>query len=258
MAQHKSRAFIVSSVDYRETSKLIHILCEQEGRISLIGRGLRAPKSRKTPATAPFTLAQITYNMKEGETLGLLTGIEPERMFTGIRTSLESYALASYWFEIVRTAAQPRLASPEFFELTESFFNSLDNPRGLSDFTVWHFGRLLQALGFGAGFHECAVCGKSDLLEHFDASVGSTICARCALPRRRYLPVNCGGHGQVAAALFSEAQPRQPAPLAGEQMLPFFLILHELLTMHLEQPLRSFRFVTDVLSSAGPVSRGRQ
>lgn len=244
---------MISAADYRETSKLIHLFCENEGRISLIGKGLRSPKSKKATAAEPFSLTQVTYHLKEGETLGLLTGIETERTYAGVRAHLESYALASYWFEIVKTAAQARMASPEFFGLTESFLTSLEEARGVSDRTVWHFGRLLQALGFGAEFAECALCGATDLLEHFDPALGATVCARCAQPRRRYLPV-AREDQRPLARLFGEAEPASLSLLTNQQLLPFFLILNELLTLHLDQSLRSFRFLRDVLS---PVRPGR-
>lgn len=246
MARHKSRAFIISAADYRETSRLIHLFCENEGRISLIAKGLRSPKSKKATAAEPFSLVQVTYILKEGETLGLLTGIETERIFPGMRARLESYALASYWFEIVRTAAQARLASPEFFGLTESFLESLEGAEDLTELSAWHFGRLLQALGFGADLEACGRCGTEKQLEHFDPALGATVCVRCAEPRHRYLPLARESAG-LLSPLFSGRRPDSTAPLAAQARLPFFLILNELLTIHLDQTLRSFQFVKDVV-----------
>ena len=194
----------------------------------------------------PFSLVQVTYILKEGESLGLLTGIEPERIYPRMRSRLESYAMASYWFEIIRTAAQARLASPEFFELTESFLESLEGDAVLSEESVWHFGRLLQALGFGANLEACGLCGASETLDYFDPALGTAVCARCTQPQRRYLPLANGSAGMIKA-LFSEHRPATALPLAEQARLPFFLILNEILTIHLDQTLRSFQFLKDVV-----------
>lgn len=257
MAQHKSRAFVISAADYRETSKLLHLFCENEGRISLIAKGLRSPRSKQATAAEPFSLAQVTYKLKDGETLGLLTGIETERTFAGVRSHLESYALGSFWLEVVNVASQARLASPEFFGLTESFLTALGRSGEPTREVLWHFGRLLQALGFGADFASCAECGAEDLLEHFDPGLGSTVCARCAQPRRRYLPVAGPARGQLSLILSSRF-PADPLSLPSREVITnCMVLLNELFTLHLDRQLRSFRFVQDVFTPPAPLARTR-
>ena len=73
MAQLKTRAFVIDSTPYRETSRLLHVFCSGEGKMSLVARGLQSAKSKKATAAEPFNLVQIGYTAKEGASLGSLT-----------------------------------------------------------------------------------------------------------------------------------------------------------------------------------------
>ena len=161
MTMHLSRAFVLSSADYRETSRLVQMFCQNEGRISLIAKGIRSAKSPKAQLLDGFNLLQVKYNLKDGETLGLLTGLEVEKVFGSIRADLSAYARASYWFEIIKIAAQGRLASPAIFATTEKFLTAFEHDaKGVSPdqatsesmFTGFLI-TLCEQLGFGLHLH---------------------------------------------------------------------------------------------------------
>lgn len=249
MPPFKSRAFVLNSVDYRETSKLLHLFCEKEGRISLIAKGLKAPKSRKATAAESFNLVQITYTLKEGATLGLLNGIEPERVFSSVRNRLEAYAMASYWFEIVSHASQARLASPEMFVLTESFLGTLDEERELTTMDAWHFARLLRELGFGAVFGICSNCGRTDTVELFDVRAAATICPQCAGATGRYYRVPASA-AEALKQVFAQ-QRSFPRPLNAEEAAAFLALLGSLFSLHLDQRMRSFEFMRGIVMPGG-------
>src|SRR5690554_3175760 len=124
MAMHEGLALVLDAKDYRETSSLVRLLTAEEGRISLIVRGLRKAKGGGGPATIQsFSLVRVRYTLKEGATLGNLVGVELENPFPVARKSLEAYALISYWFEILKEASQPRENVEKVFRLTLDFLN---------------------------------------------------------------------------------------------------------------------------------------
>ena len=54
-------AFLLHARPYRETSQILDILSQNYGRIGLVAKGSRRPKSRWKNALRPFQLCQMYY-----------------------------------------------------------------------------------------------------------------------------------------------------------------------------------------------------
>ncbi len=246
-----SRAFVLSAGEYRETSTLLRVMCEREGVISLVGRGLRSPKSRRGAAAQPFTLANIAYSLREDSTIGTLSGIEVERQFANLRGNLECYAVGSFWLEVLTVAVPPRAAPGPVFDLTVRVLEALDAGPAGSGAVVACWCRLLEELGFALQFRTCARCGGRENLNHFDVHRGGVVCSGCAGGRRLF-PVGEG----VTDTLARISQ--EPGPLPGTvptRVLDSFLrLMRDVLEAHLDSRLRSYEFVEQCFR---PPHRGR-
>lgn len=82
--------WLLSRRPYRETSELLEVLTREHGRVGLVARGSRGPKSRQRGVLAPFRPLLLSW-LERGE-LGSLTAVESagpdaqlegERMFHG-------------------------------------------------------------------------------------------------------------------------------------------------------------------------------
>jgi DNA repair protein RecO (recombination protein O) len=74
MRVQSQQAFLLHSRPFRETSLIIEVFSRQYGRVGLLARGVRNPKSRKRALVMPFQPLLLGWSGK-GE-LPLLTGIE--------------------------------------------------------------------------------------------------------------------------------------------------------------------------------------
>lgn len=247
MGNVKSRAFVMSVSEYRETSAILHLLCETQGRVALVGRGVRSPRPKKPVLPDAFTLVQITYTLRADASMGNLLTIEPERSYATLRTRLEAYALANYWFEVIRCAIPERDPVPRLFSLSEGFMACLDGSDSFTYGTAWHLARLLDELGFGIRLSTCVHCGTPAFLEHFDVASGAAVCIRCARPAADYFPLGGRGLRQLADALGQEQPPQ--APVADRRAKLLFLdLVNEFLAVHLERRMRSFSFLKTALA----------
>lgn len=247
MAQKKSRAFVLDLTEYRETSMLLHVLCQHEGRISLVARGLRSPK-RKGTLPEPFTIVQIRYVIKNDATIGTLVGIETERLFPGIRANLGAYALANFWLEIVNTGSLARQATPELFSSTEMVLDLLDHDGEVSPRLIWHLGQLLRALGYGLEFGRCGLCGGTSALEHLDLAEGMTVCTGCALPGKTYYPLEDALARIVGAAMHGDSPPAANVPLETRRARSVLVMIEQFLRFHMEHRFRSLGFLLDTMN----------
>jgi DNA repair protein RecO (recombination protein O) len=245
MATTKDRAFVLDAADYRETSTLLRLLCEREGRVALVARGLRSEKSRKGAAAQPFNLVQVTYSLREGATMGNLAAIDLERQPQRLRERLDAYAVAAFWFETVNVSAPARLPAGEMFGLTGALLLALETEPVRSVRVLWMWFRLLDALGFGASVGACGSCGRGVGLMHFDMRQCCAVCSRCAQSGRRYFPLP-----EAAPALLAALDGRE-VPAAGVMGdaagNALYLLLHDLLARHLDTAFRSHRFLAEML-----------
>lgn len=228
MPRFEDRAFILGVADYRETSKLLRLLTESEGKLSLIARGFASPKSAKSAAVEPFALVRVTYTIRSNSTLGTLSAVELERVCHAVRTDLRAYALANYWFEVLALATQPNLPAHEVFVLTEQMLCALDGTPGPEPPILAHLARLLEALGFGMQLSRCGECGAVSLLSHFAIESGCAICSRCTRPGCEYFPL-----------------PEMPSGPAAGDWAALLELMHRMLACHLEHQLRSYPFLRD-------------
>ncbi|MCK5361068.1 MAG: DNA repair protein RecO, partial [Gammaproteobacteria bacterium] len=74
MRVQSQQAFLLHSRPFRETSLIIEVFSRQHGRVGLLARGVRNPKSRKRALVMPFQPLLLGWSGK-GE-LPLLTDIE--------------------------------------------------------------------------------------------------------------------------------------------------------------------------------------
>ncbi len=246
MASHEGLALVLDATDYRETSSLVRLLTEAEGRISLIARGLRKGKGGSGPAAVQaFSLVRVRYFLKEGATMGNLASAELEHAFPAARKSLEAYALISFWFEILKESSQPRQSTGKVFRLTLSFLERQEESPGLSLTFLQDLGLLCQLLGFGLSWSECAGCGAA--VAHptrFSIRSGAVLCNRCVESGQEGLMLR-PDEQRVISCLAGEDCAHEPEVSMSALMSTLGLV-RRYLVYHLEHPLKTYAFVESI------------
>jgi DNA repair protein RecO (recombination protein O) len=119
MARHTGIAYVLHRRAYRESSLLLELLCEEQGRIGLVARG-RGAGHRESSALQPFTRLRLGWSGR-GE-LGTLGRFEPAGV---IRLRRGGLPFGLYLNELVQRSV-PRSASvPEVFRLYEDTLRGL-------------------------------------------------------------------------------------------------------------------------------------
>ena len=149
MRVQSQQAFLLHSRPFRETSLIIEVFSRQYGRVGLLARGVRNPKSRKRALVMPFQPLLLGWSGK-GE-LPLLTGIEaigPARELIS-----EHRYVAFYLNELLLKLLHRHDAHESLFDF---YSNSLD--KLYRDVPVQHILRkfekeLLSQTGYGLILH---------------------------------------------------------------------------------------------------------
>lgn len=106
-------AFVLHGRAYRETSEIVELFTRNHGRVSLVARGMRRPKSRLRAALQPFQPLAVSWSGR-GSSLMTLHGAES----TGPAMALEGAPLMSgfYMSELILRFLHRGDPHPQLFE----------------------------------------------------------------------------------------------------------------------------------------------
>lgn len=225
--------------DYRESSLLLRVLTRHEGRLSLVGKGARKPKKGGSAAGGilqPFSLVRLQFTIKDGQTLGNLISAEADVTWPVVHEHLESYAVCSYWFEILRETSHAGNSADAVFTVTRAFLDEQTKAPGLSGQVLRLLGQLLQALGYGFSWQRCSVCNEVlETIALFSVKTGP-LCARCAGEGHHGLSIKPDEARAIQAMLLGR-------PVAAAELMPIAALLNRYIIYHLERPLKTFPFL---------------
>ncbi len=138
-------AWVLHQRPYRDSSRLIDCFCRDHGRVALVARGVRRPKSKLRSVLMPFQPVLLSW-VRRGE-LGTLTGAEgagPPRWLVG-EALLSGYYVNEILMRLVRSG-EPH---DDVFDLYAEVLAGLA-VASASDVPLRRFEkRLLEALGYG-------------------------------------------------------------------------------------------------------------
>lgn len=137
-------AYLLHHRAYRETSALLEIFSAGRGRVGLVARGARSPKSKSRSLFQPFQRLLLSWSDR-GE-LGTLTGAEAD----GRPEPLGGEAVFSGWYlnELLLRTLTRHDAHAELFEHYASTLSEL--AAGATAASLRRFElRLLENLGYG-------------------------------------------------------------------------------------------------------------
>lgn len=176
------RGLIIRSVDYKEADKILTVLTDTRGCLTVKARGVRRKGSRLKAAAQLFALSQMTlYEQKGRATLHEAQVLEA---FSGLQTDIGKMALASYFAEVLGTEAEdaPMDADVQRLALNclYALANDLCEPRVVkAAFEL----RYMQLSGYAPDLTGCTVCGREDpVLPVALLESGNVRCHGCALP----------------------------------------------------------------------------
>lgn len=206
-------ALVLREVRYKEADRILTLLTDTDGKITVKARGALRKSSKTAAATQQLTYSEMTLFGNLGRwTVNEATVKEG---FDGLRTDIGSFALGCYFAECVDALSVEDQPDAPLMQLALNCLYALS--RGM--YTPEHIKaafelRLMCLAGYTPELSHCAVCGEEEpgdpvlMLER-----GCVCCRRCA-----------AGAGQTvkldAASLSSM---RHICSASPKQILSFYL-----------------------------------
>ena len=181
MTEHVLKGLVLRTADYKESSKMLTVLTDRLGKVSISARGATRLKSRIAAACQPMAFSELTlseskdrFYLKEASTLEL---------FPGLTEDLKRYALGCYFLDVLDAACPETVEEPEALALGLNALWLLaegkKEPRIVK--SAFEF-RLMSVLGYQPELERCAICGREEPeTPALDLRGGDLYCRTCAL-----------------------------------------------------------------------------
>lgn len=143
---YSSEGIVLARKNFGEADRILSIYTKKFGRVSLIAKGTRRPKSKKRGHIEVFN--HIKFQAVVGHGIDLMTEAEVIDDFSEVRSSLKKISLAYYLSEIVGRTTHEGEANDELFDLILLALTKLKSTKSLRKLRLDFIVDLLVILGF--------------------------------------------------------------------------------------------------------------
>ena len=159
---YKTEGIVLRSMDLGEADRVLTVLTPRLGKLRVIAKGIRRPRSRLGGGLEPFSDVHLVLAV--GRTFDVVTQAALEDPHLGLRNDLHSTAAAWYLVELADRFCEGSADSHEAFILLAQGLAALDaGPVDVSREVVarWFELHLLDAMGFRPELTTCLECGAA-------------------------------------------------------------------------------------------------
>lgn len=200
-----TRGLVLREVNYKEADKILTILTEDEGRITVSARGVRKSKSKNAASAQLLTFSDFNiysrggkWYLREGRTV---------EMFQGLRTDIVLLSLGSYFAELLDAVSDEDSQNSEILFLGLAALYILSKNKKSLELVKAAFELKLMCLaGYEPMLDYCPICLKDEVdTPVFDIHGGTIVCQDCS-KQGEYVPL-CAG--SLAAMRYIVTAPRE-------------------------------------------------
>lgn len=174
-----TKALVLRETAYKESDKILTLLSQTEGRLTVSARGCRKKGSAVAAACQMLVWAEFTLYEFQGRWAVKEAVIE--RSFPGVTSDLDKLALASYLAEVTEALSEEGQPEPELLSLTLNSLHALDKlslpPALVKTAFEW---KAMAIAGYEPMLDGCAVCGaEAPEQPRLNLTAGVLHCAAC-------------------------------------------------------------------------------
>jgi len=175
----KTEGIIIKSRDYGEGNKILTIYSPQMGKLSMMARGAKKPKSRLSASTQLFTYGSYLMQKGSPNSMGTLSQGEIIESHRELRQHLKLTSYAAYFTELLDKLVEEGEASSSLFQLLLTIFRYLIEEKDAEILARLFEMKMFMVSGYRPVVTHCVSCENTDQLQHFSIREGGILCNRC-------------------------------------------------------------------------------
>lgn len=192
---YEASAFVLSSIDYGESDRIVTLFTDRYGKIKGIAKGARRSRKRFANTIELFSHCNIHFSRNSRAGLFLIENSDVIDHYAGIREELEKTMAASYMIELADQFTLEGKKSSKMFRLLQDFFRFLEGQRYSEECLRFFELRLMQLSGYDPVLQGCVCCNTplDDMVAPcFSAADGGIMCRNCMHHHTDSIPVSVG------------------------------------------------------------------
>ena len=255
---YKTEGIVLRSMDLGEADRVLTVLTPRLGKLRVIAKGIRRPRSRIGGGLEPFSDVHLVLAV--GRTFDVVTQAALEDPHLGLRNDLHSTAAAWYLVELADRFCEGSADAHAAFQLLAQGLAALDaSPEQVSREVVarWYELHLLGEMGFRPELSQCLVCGapiepEGNAYSPVGGGVQGPECADGALGAR---PISSDALKVLRHLQRSELTAVLRLQLPAGVHREAERLLHDTISAVLERELRSRDFLDEVAAREAHAAR---
>jgi DNA repair protein RecO (recombination protein O) len=192
MLPEKLQAFVLATLDYGDSDRIVSLFTLEHGRIKAFARRARNSRRRFGAALENFARIEAQVGVRGGG-LSRLLQAEIHSIYPSIRGDLERIAHALYSCELVDVMTPEGQPLPRLFRLMAAWLERLETSPAREEERRFFEINLLNILGYRPSLESCGRCSapfgdRGALL----LDEGELVCRACAGHGRELTPLALG------------------------------------------------------------------
>lgn len=143
---YTSEGIVLLRKKYGEADRILSLYSSKFGKISVLAKGIRRPKSRKRGHLEVFS--HINFQATKSDGLGIMTEADTIHSFEKIRSDLKKVSLAYYFCEVINKITHEHDENIEIFRLLVNTLIRLETETKLKSLRKFFITKLLEAMGY--------------------------------------------------------------------------------------------------------------
>lgn len=245
---YTTKGLVLREVKYKEADKLLTVLTDDMGKITVKAASAMRPRSKFSAASQLFAFSEMSIFVKYGRFY--LREASCIAVFDNLRKSLAAQSLASYFVSVIEAVSDEDRAQSELLQLALNSLYALDEKLRPQSYIKAGFEiRCMCIAGFEPHASGCAVCGRDDVQDPmFSVENGFVHCEKCESgDGQKSLRMNQGSY--LAMKYITSAKPSKlfSFRLEDEALANLTAISEKYLLTHLDRRFNTLDYYKEVL-----------
>ncbi|GGE47103.1 DNA repair protein RecO [Pullulanibacillus camelliae] len=185
---HKVEGIVIHTTDYGETNKIVTLYTKELGKVGVMARGAKKPRSKLSAGSQFLTYG--LYLFTKGKGLGTLQQADPIDPFRYIKADIEKMAYASYIVDVIHKLSDKDVHFAAIYQWVYHLLKYMDEGLDPQVLTFIYEIKMLPVLGIEAEVDRCVRCGQAEEGVAFSVSQGGILCQRCHSSDPNALPLS--------------------------------------------------------------------
>jgi len=183
-------AIVLRHTDWGEADRLLWLFTREIGKVRVVAKGVRKPRSRKAGHLEPFT--RVELQLAHGRDLPIVTQAEAKDTYLTLREDLVRVGYASYVIELLDRFTYEEGENIGLYRLLSETLSRINKETDPAFAVRYYEVRLLDLIGFRPQLIHCVNCGEEIRAEDqfFSFEKGGIICPKCGGKETGVRPVS--------------------------------------------------------------------